>query len=146
MPRLTIDQVFAQLRYATNAFYSVEFERRTSRSDGTAVAGDKRTMLCRTAGSMNAYKRGVISTAQRDQEDFNHAVLTVWDVQAFMRNRRAGMDNETAGRSAWRRIDLVTLTKLSAVPRRRLPPNIRRGLHHIRNAFRLANMPRPAIP
>ena len=146
MPRLTVDQIFAQLRFATNQFYSVEFERRTNRPDGTAVAGDVRTMLCRTGGTMTAYKRGVISDAQRDQEDFTHAVLTVWDVQAFMRARAQGLNRQAAGCAAWRRIDLVTLRKLSVVPRRRLPPDIRRGLHQIRNAFRRANMPRPAIP
>lgn len=146
MPRLTVDQIFAQLRYATNAFYSVEFERRTDRADGTAVAGDVRTMLCRTAGSMTAYKRGVIATADRDQEDFTHAILTVWDVQAYMRNRRNGMSRRAAGLAAWRRIDLVTVKRLSVTPRRRLPPDIRRGLHHITNAYRRANMPRRAIP
>lgn len=145
MPRLTIDQIFAQLRFATNSFYSVEFERRTDRPDGSALAGEVRRMLCRTGGTMTAHKQGIIADAVRDQEDFNHAVLTVWDVHAYMSARRQGMDHVHAGRSAWRRIDLVTLRKLSIVPHRKLPPDIRGGLHNITNAFRLANMPRQPI-
>ena len=146
MPRITVDQIFAQLRFATNSFFSVEFERRTTRPDGTAVAGDIRRMLCRTGGKMTAYKQGIIPDAQRDQEDFTHGLLTVWDVNAYMAAIRRGEPREAAGRAAWRRIDLVTLHKLSVVPRRRLPPDIRIGLHQISNGFRLANMPRRAVP
>lgn len=140
--RIRVDELFNILSNE-NAFFSVEFERRTNRADGTAVQGDRRRMICRS-GVQN-YKLGVIPDAVRAAEDFRHAVLTVWDVQAYHRNRRQGMEQWDAGRNAWRRIDLTTVSECSAVPMDDLPPDIIRDLHDITNAYRLANMPREPL-
>ena len=144
MPRPTVDVMFNVLRN-TNQFFSVEFKRRTARPDGTAVEGDTRKMLCRAAGTMEAYKLGVIPTAARDEEDFRHAILTVWSMDAYMAQIRRGVERQVAAWNAWRRIDLTTVTQLSAMPLAQLPPDIRRNVHDITNAYRLANLPRRPI-
>jgi hypothetical protein len=144
MSRIRVDEIFGVLRN-TNQFYSVEFERRTDRPDGTAPAGTVRRMLCRTAANMNAYKLGVISDEARDEQDFRCAVLTVWSVDAYHQNRRNGMSHENAAFNAWRRIDLTTVTRCSAIPSDDLPPDILANLHEITNAYRLANMPREPL-
>ncbi len=130
MRKLTVDELFDLLRYDTDGrFYSVTFERRGTRRDGSQRPGDLRTMLCKTAATMTRYKRGVISNEHRDEEDLRCAVLTVWDVQAFMRNIKRGMSKWSAGYNAWRRIDLAGLKECSLVELGELPPTIRLELH-----------------
>lgn len=141
--RITVDQLFNVLRFGTPHFFSVTFERRTSRADGSAVAGDNRTMLCRTG--VERYKQGVVPNALRDAEDFRCGVLTVWAMDVYMRLRRRGMDQEHAGWEAWRRVDLVTLSECSIIASDELPPDIIANLHNITNAYRAANMPRQPI-
>lgn len=138
--KLTVDEIFNLLRKETHGrFFSVTYERRT---DGLRQrAGDLRTMLCRVAGTMRKYKRGIVPTARRDREDFRLAVLTVWDIQQYQQNRQHGMDQETAGRNAYRRIDVAGIRHCSVLDDSDLPPTIRMEFHNIQNRFRLANMP-----
>lgn len=140
--RITVDELFNILRNE-NSFFSVEFERRTNRADGTAAQGDIRRMIARS--NVNNYKLGVIPDDVRAAEDFRHALLTVWDVQAYHRNRAQGMGQWDAGRNAWRRIDLTTVRAVSVLPLDDLPPDIIANLHDITNAYRLANLPREPI-
>jgi hypothetical protein len=143
MQKLRVDQIYNLLRFDTRGrFFSVTFERRTNGLNQRA--GEIRTMLCRTAGTMSAFKRGVIPTERRDREDFRNAVITVWDCAAYLRNLSAGMDRETAGREAFRRIDIAGIKSCSIVSKSQLPPTIKRQWHRIHNAFRLANMPQAA--
>lgn len=141
MRKITTDLLFDLLRHETNGkFFSVTFQRRTTRHNRTQVAGDERTMLCRTG--MKKYKLGVVSDESRDEEDFRCAVLTVWSVSDFMRLTKTGIDKLTAGFNAWRRIDLCSVLECSLVDDKELPPEIIDGLHEITNTYRLANMPR----
>lgn len=83
MKRPTVDELFDILSNV-NSFFSIEFERRTTRNDQSAVAGDLRRMLCRA--NVQNYKLGVIPDGVRAEEDFRCATLTVWDVQAYHNN------------------------------------------------------------
>lgn len=99
-------------------------------------------MLCKTAAEMTRYKLGRIPQDARDEEDFRCGILTVWSMDAYMRNRRAGMDKETAGYNAWRRIDLMGLrhpeAKCSLVDSSKLPATYLPFLHEVTNQYRLA--------
>lgn len=136
----TVNDIFDILS-GINEFFSVTFARRTSRRDGSAIAGDMRTMLCRT--NVHKYKLGIIPDAVREIEDLTNGVLTVWSMDVYMRLRRNAVPN--AGWLAWRRIDLVTISDLSILPEAELPPDFVGALHNIRNAYRAANMPRVPI-
>jgi len=139
---MTTDEVFNLLRYGTKGkFFSVTFERRTTRRDGSAIAGELRTILCKTAGEMSSYKLGHVLDVDRDREDFRNAVLTVWDIQAFLSNKRQGMSQSIAGQNAFRRIDVTSVQRCSAIDNNELPPSIRIELHQITNQFRLQNLP-----
>lgn len=138
--QLTVDEIFDLLQQE-NHFFSVTFERRTNGVH--QVAGDLRTMLCRTG--MSRYKLGLIPDAVRAEEDFRHGILTVWSLNDYNRNRRQGMSDFNAGYNAWRRIDLLKIKALSVVGPELLPPTIRNELHELTNVFRLANMPESAI-
>lgn len=143
MRKITADELFDLLRYDTKGrFYSVLFERRTTRRDQTAQAGDLRKMLCRTAGTMTSYKQGVIADEERDAQDAQHGILTVWSMDSYMGMRNDGMAHENAAWAAWRRIDLMGLKECSLVEDDELPPTYRPFLHHLTNDYRLANMPR----
>lgn len=139
---ITVDTIWNVLR-TENSFFSVTFERRTNRKGGSAVAGDTRTMLCRTG--MSKYKKGVIPDAVRDAEDFDHGVLTVWSMDAYMKNRNEGMDTWTAGMNAWRRIDVMGIQKCSLIADTDLPPSYHAGFHNLTNQYRLAHMPALAV-
>lgn len=127
------------LLHRSQKFFSITFERRTTRRDETARAGELRTMLCRSG--VNKYKRGIISDAQRLIEDFNACILTVWSIDVFMRLRRQGMGIAMAGQRSWRRIDLTKIQKCSILEENELPPVMVQNMHDIRNGFRLANLP-----
>lgn len=139
--RITTDQLWTILREQGNRFFSVTFERRTSRKDGTADAGALRTMLCRTG--MNAYKKGVIPDQVRDAEDFRNGIITVWSVDVFRRNvKELGLDKEQAAWNAWRRIDVITVRECSLLEDAELPPEFVEGAHQITNEYRLSHLPR----
>lgn len=101
--RLTTAELWNFLRHNGNHFFRITFERRTTRPDGTAIAGSERTMICRT--SMNAYKQGIIPDALRDEEDFRCGVLTVWSVDQFHRLIRQGMSRELVPWRCWRTVE-----------------------------------------
>lgn len=147
MRKLTVDEAFDALRYDTEGrFFSVTTERRTTRRDRTQRAGDLRTFLCRAAGSMTAYKLGVISDEQRDAEDLRTGTLTVWSLDAYMSHVRHGRDKEWAKWNSWRRVDLMGLrhpqAQCSVIDDAELPIRYRPEYHDVTNAFRAANMPR----
>jgi hypothetical protein len=151
--RITTDELWTMLRFGSSSFFSVEFERRTSRSDGTNPAGTLRKMLCRTG--MNKYKLGVIPDVQRDTEDFRHGILTVWSFDSYLGNLRRGMSKLDAGLNAWRRVDLITLRSCSLLSKidleamgineTLLPPDVIAGVHHLTNQYRLSHLPREPI-
>lgn len=127
------------LLHRSRKFFSITFERRTTRRDETARAGELRTMLCRSG--VHKYKRGIISDAQRLTEDFNACILTVFDIGTFLRNRQQGMAIAMAGHRSWRRIDLTKIQQCSILEENELPPVMVQNMHDIRNGFRLANLP-----
>lgn len=139
--QITVDQLFAMLRNEGRLF-SVTFERRTDSRRNVQLAGDDRTMLCKTG--MSKYKKGLVLDAARDEEDFRHGILTVWDVNAYHRNVRRGLADFMAGWKAWRRIDLCGIRELSLLDEEQLPPLIHNELHSLTNEFRLENMPQSA--
>lgn len=143
MRKITTDELFGVLRNESEGkFYSVTFERRTTRRNGSQAAGDIRTMLCRTAGTMDSYKLGVISTEERDAEDLRCGVLTVWSLDAYNTLRRGGMEAKEAKWRAWRRIDLMGIRECSLIDDDELPPTYRPYLHEVTNEYRRQNMPR----
>ena len=142
MQKITVDELFNLIRFGTEGkFFSVTFQRRTDRRDGSAVAGDLRTMLCRT--NMTKFKLGVVSDFERDEEDFRNAIITCWDFGQYIVNRRTGLSKRQAGFRSWRRIDICGIRNISLLNRNEiiLPPKIRPHLHRINNVFRLANLP-----
>jgi hypothetical protein len=141
--RITVDELFHLLHDATPHFFSVTFDRRTNRRDGSAVQGEERKMLCRCG--IHKYKLGVIPDAIRDAEDFRTATITVWSMDSYMAQKRRGVDDDTAAWNSWRRIDLVTVKDCSIWHGDDLPPDILAGLHNITNAYRLANLPRMPV-
>lgn len=143
MRKITVDELFDLLRNETEGkFYSVTFQRRTTRRNRSQAAGAIRTMLCRTAGTMESYKRGLIPAEARDAEDLRCGVLTVWSMDAYMHMRREGMSHENAAWAAWRRVDLMGLRACSLVDDDELPPTYRPHLHEVTNQFRRENMPK----
>jgi hypothetical protein len=134
-----------------NQFFSVTFERRTTSRNGSAQAGEMRTMLCRCG--MSKYKKGVRSDAETDARDYRHGILTVWSMDAYTANRRRGMDKNAAAFAAWRCIDVVTVRKCSLLNHYELPagveadlpPDIVIGHHQITNEYRLNHMPRTPV-
>lgn len=122
-------------------FFSVEFLRRTKRKDGSASCGDLRRMLCRTAATMSAYKKGVISTADRDDEDFRNGVLTVWSVDTYNKLLRDGEQPIDAACNSWRRVDVLSIIKCSKVDSTTLPVDVLSGIHTLTNIYRLSHMP-----
>jgi len=134
--KITVDQLF-RLLSEEGHFFSVTFERRTR--GRSQRPGDLRRMLCRTG--VQDFKLGVISDAHRAEEDFRHGLITVFDINAFLRNRRHGVSDFDAGYNAWRRIDLCGIRELSLLDEDTLPPTIHNELHHITNPWRLAHMP-----
>lgn len=156
MRRITVDELWTLLRFGGHEFFRVTFERRTTRRNGTAIAGQLRTLICRAG--VNAYKRGIIPDPVRDEQDFRNGVITVWSIDVFNRRLREtaaamGMpisevppaEKRAIGWQCWRAIDIVTIKELSLMDVGELPPDIRAGVHQITNEFRLANMPRQAI-
>lgn len=147
--RINTTDLWNIIQTAGNQFFSVEFERRTDSRDGKAKAGDKRTMLCRTG--MAKYKKGMIADADRELRDYQHGIITVWDVQAYLSNVKRGMTKTDAAFKAWRSIDVVTVTKCSILNHLafasefELPPDIVIGHHNITNEYRLAHMPRTPV-
>ena len=139
----TVDQIF-DILHGEHQFFSVTFARRTTRKDGSAKAGDLRTLLCRTG--VSKYVKGVLPPGQRYNEDFKCCVLTVWAMDVFCSLRRQGLDKDAAAWRSWRRIDLTSIVKLSVLPDSDLPPDIYAGVHEITNEYRLANMPKEPIP
>ena len=95
-------------------------------------------MLCRT--NMHKYKKGIIQDAQRDDEDLINGVLTVWSVNDYNNYVNKGMNPTDAGYKAWRRIDLTSITECSIVPKKMLPPDIRKGVHLFKNQYRANNL------
>jgi hypothetical protein len=153
MRKLTVDEAFDLLRFDTEGrFFSVTTERRTDRADRSQVAGDLRTMLCKAAGTMSRYKRGIIPDEVRDREDAQHGLITVWSLDAFMRYRRGGNCRKchgpcrNMGEHSFRRVDLMGLrhpqAECSVIDADELPITYRPALHHVTNEFRAANMPR----
>jgi hypothetical protein len=153
MARPTVDQIYNLLRFNANGVFNVVFNRRTNRPDGTAQQGDARSMLFYGGGvgaaPMAQFKQGIIPDMARDAEDFRCAVLTVGSLDVCNRLIAQGVPVIDACWRSWRRIDLVTIQSLSALPTAnlpaQLPPDIRANFHAITNAYRLANMPRAAI-
>lgn len=146
--RITTTELWNLLRDGTKQFFSVEFERRTNSRDGSKMAGDIRTMLCRTG--MSKYKKGIIADADRDQHDFNHGILTVWSMDAYRSNLQRGLNKEAAAFASWRCIDITTVRKCSLlngfdIDYTDLPPDIVIGHHAIVNEYRLAHLPRTPI-
>lgn len=139
-------ELWTLLRYH-NQFFSVTFNRRTDKKDGSAPAGSSRTMLCRTANTMRKYKKGVISDDNIDAKDIKNAILTVWSVDAYRANLKKGMNQTDAAFNAWRCIDLVTVTRCSLVQIDDvdLPPVYDEDVHSISNEYRLDNMPEKEI-
>ena len=143
MRKITTDELFDVLRYETEGrFYSVTFERRTTRRNRTARAGELRTMLCKTGAEMSSYKLGVISTEARDEEDLRTGTITVWSMDAYTRLRKMGWPHENAAWNSWRRIDLMGIKECSLIDDEELPPTYRPAYHHVTNRYRLAHMPR----
>jgi hypothetical protein len=143
MRKITTDELFDALRHDTEGrFFSVTFQRRTSRKDRSQHAGEMRTMLCKAAGAMKSYKLGIISDAARDAEDLRCGVLTVWSMDAYMGYRRRGYSHQNAAPRSWRRIDLMGVLEASTIDREELPPTYRPELHQVNNRFRRAHMPR----
>ena len=141
MRKITTNELFDLLRHETDGkFFSVTFQRRTTRFNRTQVAGEERTMLCRTG--MKSYKLGIVSDEARDEEDLRVGVLTVWSMDAYMSHRRHGLTHEAAALDAWRRVDLMGLRACSLVNDRELPPTYRPELHEVRNLWRRRHMPR----
>lgn len=134
---MTVDEIFNILRL-NNQFFKVTFKRRTDSKNSSAKAGDLRTMLCRT--NMHKYKKGIIQDAQRDDEDLINGVLTVWSVNDYNNYVNKGMNPTDAGYKAWRRIDLTSITECSIVPKKMLPPDIRKGVHLFKNQYRANNL------
>lgn len=140
--RLTTDELFYLLRYEVDKFFSVEFERRLNRPG--KPAGSIRKMLCRT--NMTKFKQGIISDLARDTRDFQHGILTVFDITTYLRFLRQGIAPEIAGPNSYRCIDLVsTKTIISELEIGDLPPDVVANMHQITNAYRLANMPRGTV-
>lgn len=133
----TVDEIFNILRMH-NQFFYVEFKRRTNSKDGSAKAGDIRKMLCKT--NMNKFKKGAISVAQRDEEDFKNGVLTVWSVNDYHKYVESGMSPIEAGFNSWRRVDLISLINCSVIPKKEIPPAIRMSFHKLSNRYRLSNI------
>ena len=143
MRKITTDELFDLLRHDTSGhFFSVTFQRRTTRPDRSQRAGEIRTMLCKTAGTMSSYKLGRIPTEVRDEEDLRTGNLTVWSMDSYMARRRDGWSHENAAWAAWRRVDLMGVRACSLVDDAELPPTYRPHLHEVRNEFRASHMPR----
>ena len=152
MRKLRVDELFNVLRYSKGEFFTVQFERRTNSENWRLRAGDIRTMLCRTG--VTDFKRGIVSDAERDAEDFRHGILTVFDAGWFisqLRDIAARLKcriNEIpqdvryeVGCNSWRRIDLCGLRDCSLIGDEALPPKIVPQFHSLTNEWRLAHMP-----
>jgi len=103
-------------------FFTVTFKRKTAKYEvlnGTktlvAAVGDLRTMLCRRGvkkftNQSLGFSGKVHSTVL---EDSKNDVLTVFDVELYNSYRRSGLRPITAGRRAYRRINLKEVVSLS---------------------------------
>jgi len=103
-------------------FFKVTFKRKTNKYatvDGvrTLVAkkGDLRTMLCRRGvGSFTNASLGFAGKAKDTvSEDSRNDVMTVFDVELYNQYRKDGLRPVSAGRRAYRRINLADVTDIS---------------------------------
>lgn len=93
---------------------------------------------------MDVYKKGIISDSARDHEDFEHGIITVWSMDAYLKLRQAGTPREIAGFKAWRRIDIMGIRTISLIADEQLDIYYHPHLHHLTNEFRLLHMPQIA--
>lgn len=137
---ITVDELFRLMRFESKGrFFSVVTERRTRSLRNRQQQGDLRKMLCRTG--MVSHKKGIIPDEARDREDFQHGILTVWSMDAYMENRRRGQGHEDAAYYAWRRVDLMGLKKCSLLEDTELEVTYHPYMHDLSNEWRLAHMP-----
>jgi hypothetical protein len=94
----TLSDFMAQAR-ALNTIFSVVFVKKTT--------GEVREMQCRTGVRKGV--TGALPAGQRRAEDDRCGVLTVFDVAKMRENRAEGMDDDTAAKRAFRRINVAGL-------------------------------------
>jgi hypothetical protein len=111
---IPVDRVLSRIRSVKGQFFAVDFARKNDKKKNGVViepAGTIRHMVCRRG--VKKYTDGVLPEGQRKAEDAKNDVLTVWDVQAYQQARNDGKDQEAAGRSAYRRINLADVKAIS---------------------------------
>jgi hypothetical protein len=144
------DEIMGELS-KTSSFFHVSFRRRTPKKDKNGktveVEGTIREMVCRTG--VNSFKKGIVSDEKRNAEDLKHAVLTVFDIQHFLKLLKAAKDVNTVindklrfvyGCKSWRRINVLEILSLSVLTDAELPPNMKPELHEIKNAWQLQRL------
>ena len=94
---------FMDTARALNTIFSVVFVKKTT--------GETRAMQCRTGVKKGV--DGVLPKGQRKAEDDRCRVLTVFDVQKMAEHVRAGLDDDTAAKRSFRRINVPGIVSLA---------------------------------
>jgi len=122
VPHMTVADAYALIADKKGRFFTVTFRRKTAKFEvingkRTKVAdkGDLRTMLCRRGvkqftNTALGFKGKVKNT---DWEDLRNDTLTVFDVGLYNAYRAGGLRAVTAGRRAYRKINLREIVSVS---------------------------------
>lgn len=111
---IPMKNILNRINSVKGQFFSVDFARKNDKKvNGVIVefAGSIRHMVCRRG--VGKYVQGVQPIGQRKAEDSRNEVLTVWDVQVYQEQRKMGIDQETAGTKAYRRINMADVKAIS---------------------------------